>query len=349
MRKYFSLVIILSFSFFAFNKAIAQNLNDPGDYMSAFTAINSEMNASYMAYVSQAAHGHRARKLEKMREKVLETITNSRYKASGLPIFKGDNSLRKGCLDYMQVCYNVFNDDYKKLVNIEEIAEQSFDEMELYLLLQEKTSEKLHEAYTTMDSAYNMFAKKNNVKIIESKNELSQKMEEASGLRNYHDKVYLLFFKCNWQDGKLTEALNSKKINDVEQARNSLIRYATEGLSVLDTLKSYKSDPSLAMACRRALQFYKKEAEQDIPKQTEYLLKNENFEKIKKSFNAKSPNQRTKEEVDAYNKAVKEINNAVAVSNEAGNKNNEGRNQVIDNWNEAEKNFNDAHTPYYKK
>jgi hypothetical protein len=349
MKKYFNLVMIAFLCITEPINAAAQDLSNPGDYMTAFSKIQSEMNASYLAYLSQAAHGRRARKLEKMRAKLLETITDCRYKTSALPIFKGDNSLRKESMDYMMLVYNVFNDDYRKIVNMEEIAEQSFDEMEAYLLLQEKTSEKLKEASGKVNDAFDVFAKKNNVNVIDEKSELSKKMDEAGGLNHYINKVYLIFFKCNWQDGKLTEAINNKKLNDIEQARNALIRYANEGLAALDTLKPFKGDLSLANACKRAITFYKKNAEQEIPKQTDFLLKQENFEKIKKAFEAKPPRDRTKEDVDAYNKAVKEMNAAVSISNQAGSRGNEGRTQVINNWSEVEKNFGDTHMPYYKK
>lgn len=349
MKKFTSLIITATLSFFLFTHVTAQNNDNPAEYMDNLGKIHRKMNETYMAYLSQAAHGRRARKLEKMREKVLETITNCRYEASALPMYKGDNSLRKESMDYMMLVYNVFNDDYRKIVNMEEIAEQSFDEMEAYILLQEKTSEKLSVASDNMDKSFSDFAKKNNITLIQTKTELSQKMEQASDLNHYVNKIYLLFFKCNWEDGKLTEALNAKKLNDVEQARNALIKYANEGLASLDTIKPFAGDGSLAAACKRALQFYKKNAEQEVPKQTDYLLKSENFDKIKKTFEAKSQRDRTKEDVDNYNKGVKEINAVMNVANQSGSNTNQMRTQIVNEWNDAEKNYNDAHMPYYKK
>ena len=73
----------------------AQNLDNPGDYMTAITKARGEMDTKYMQYMSAAAHGRRARKVEKLRQEVLDNITDSRYKTTDLPIYKGDNSLRK--------------------------------------------------------------------------------------------------------------------------------------------------------------------------------------------------------------------------------------------------------------
>ncbi len=339
--------ILTSLSFFTIISTSAQNLENPGEYMTAISKAQGEMNKSYMAYLSAAAHSRRARKIEKKRNQALEAITNCRYKITDLPYYKGDNSLRKSSIDYVALCYKVFNEDYAQIVNMEEIAEQSFDQMQAYLLLQEKTSEKLKEAADKMEQATKDFAAKYNVTLIDSKSELGNKMEAAGKLNRYHNKVYLAFFKCNWQDGQIVEAMNKKSLNNLEQSRNALISYANEGLAVLDTMKHFEGDAALAIACKQALNFYKKMAENDLAKLTDYYLKQENFEKMKKSFDAKGGSG-TKEEVDAFNKAVKEINAAINSFNQTNAAINNGRNQAVQSWANTEKNYMDAHMPYAK-
>jgi len=54
----------------------------------------------------------------------------------------------------------------------------------------------------------------------------------------------LIFFKCNWQDGEIIKALNAGKITEAEQGRTSLLRYASEGMTGVDTLKKFDGDPS---------------------------------------------------------------------------------------------------------
>jgi hypothetical protein len=231
---------------------------------------------------------------------------------------------------------------------MEELAEQSFDEMEAYLLLQEKVAEKLHEASQTLSKTVHDFATKYNVKLIEEKSPLSEKMETAGNLNRYINNVYLIFFKCNWEDGKLIEAMNAKKLNDVEQARSALLSYATQGLKGLDTLRTFENDGSLSTTCRSVLEFYKKMAEKDIPKLTDFLLKQEEWDKIKKTFDDKPSGKRTQADVDAYNKGVKDINDAGKSFNQTNDALSKGRTQVINDWNDGEKKFADAHMPYYR-
>lgn len=326
-------------------KSISQSLDNPVDYMNAISDAQSEMNQKYMAYLSAAAHSKRKRKIEKMRKAALESIENSRYKTIEIPIYKGDNSLRQASIDYIKFCYIIFNDDYDKIVNMEEIAEQSFDEMEAFLLLQEKTDEKIKEANENMNKAMESFAAKYNVNLINSKSELGNKLENAGKLNRYRNAVYLVFFKCFWQDGEIVKYMNAGKLTEIEQGRNSLIRFANEGLKGLDSLKSFAGDPSLAYSCRQALNFYKRMAEKDMPGQTDYFLKKENFEKIKKDFDR---GDQSKESVNAYNKAVKEVNASMASFNETNKNINKERAQIINNWNNTENTFLDQHMPHYK-
>jgi hypothetical protein len=250
-------------------------------------------------------------------------------------------------MDYVDVCYKVFNDDYAHLVNMEELIEQSFDEMQLYILLQEKTNEKLKQAGDSVEQAQKNFAEKYNVKVVNVKNEVSENMEIAGKVYHYRDQLYLIFFKCNWQDGQITEAINQKKLTGLEEARNALDTYAKDGLAALDSLNNFRGDHSLAQACKQALLFYQKLAENDLPKITDFFLKEENFNKIKQATDAKR-NSLTKQDVGAYNKAVNDYNNSINTYNQINTNINNTRNQMIDNWNNSVSTFLDTHIPHVK-
>ncbi len=346
MRRCF---YFLLFTFYFSSGSRAQVIENAGDYMTAMSNAQIEMNQKYMAYISASAHSRRSKKIEKLRMQALESINNAKYKTSDLPKYKGDNSLRQASIDYIQFCYRIFNEDYSKIVNMEEIAEQSVDQMQAFLLLEEKTSEKLQEANEDLAKAEKEFAAKYKVNLVDSKTELTEKMGTAGKVNSYTDKLYIIFFKCNWEDGQLFDALNAHKLNDAEQARNSLIGFTKEGLEALqtDSLRTFQGNPSLAVGCRDALQFYNTMAKNDIPKLTDYYLKQENFDKIKKSLEAKG-NNRTQEDVDQYNKAVKDINASVNSFNLLNQNLNSRRQEVVQNWENSEKTFRDELIPYYK-
>jgi len=341
--------VIAIFCTTIFSNVNAQSIEtDPGAYMTAIANTKVNMDKTYLGYMSAVAHSGRAKKVEKLRQQTLQSILDCKYKIADIPYFKGDNSLRKSSMNYVDLCYKVFNDDYAHIVNMEDIIEQSFDEMQAYILLQEKTNEKLNEAADTVEKAQADFAAKYNVKIVDTKNEISQNMEITSKINHYRDQIYLIFFKCNWQDGEITKAINAKKLTGLEEARNALDNYAKEGLLALDSLNNFQGDHSLAQACKQALQFYQKTAENDLPKITDFFLKEENFNKIKKATDAKPQGSLSKQDVDAYNKAVNDYNASINSYNQLNANLNNTRNQVINNWDNAQKQFLDAHVPHMK-
>jgi hypothetical protein len=323
--------------------------DDPGAYMNLVNKAEDEANQKYLLYVSTAAHSGRIKKIEKMRQQAIDGIVNSRNKSIGLPLYKGDNTLRQASIDYLNLLYLIFAEEYAKIVNLEDIAEQSFNEMQAYLLLQEKTSEKLEEATDKRNKAQKEFAAKYKIQLIEDKSEGESKAKKASRVIEYRNSIYLIFFKCNWQWGEINKALDSKKITTVEQARMALINYAKEGMAALDTLKNFEGDPTLANACRHALNQYKRMAENDLPRMTDFYIKEENFEKVKRSFESKPQNNRTQQDVNAYNKAVNEMNAAIGVFNSTAKTTNETAASVVNGYNKADKEFGDKHTPYFKK
>jgi hypothetical protein len=321
---------------------------DPGTYMNTLNSAETGMNKAYMAYISASAHSSRKRKIEKMRANAVDNIVICQNTITGLPAYKGDNSLRQSSLTYVQLCYKVFNEDYAHIVNMDDIAERSYDEMQAYLLLEEATNDTLKVGNERMDRAVKSFAAKYNVTLSTEKTELGEKMEESGRVAKYRDKVYLIFYKCNWEDNQLTDAVNQKNVTKIEQVKSALDKYTKEGLAVLDTLHAFENDGSLGNACEQALKFYKTEAETQVPVLTDFYLKEENFNKLKTAMEAKAANQRTQQDVDAYDQSVSDMNTAVNNFNQTNSDLNNGRNEVNGVWEATEKQFLDTHTPYYK-
>lgn len=327
----------------------AQDINNnPGAYMTSITNIEMGMDKSYLAYMSAVAHSGRARKVEKMRQRTLESIQDTRLKIANLPYFKGDNSLRQSNMDYVDMCYKVFGDDYAHIVNLENLIEQSFDEMQFYILLEEKTNEKLDDAVKSVDSAEKAFAQKNKVTIVDGNDAISNELETTSKVLNYQNSVYLLFYKCNWQEGQITKSINEKKVTGLEEARNALDTYAKEGLLALDSLNNFQGDPTLALACKWALQFYQKLAENELPQITGFFLKEDNFNKIKNAFQAKPRRSLTKQDVDTYNQDINDFNNSVNNYNQLNSDINNQNNQCIKDWENADQKFLDEHIPHVR-
>lgn len=318
-----------------------------GQYMSAISQGNEKVTATYLSYLSAIGHNKSARKVEKRRQEVLNTIFNTRLEVQGMPGWKGDRSYKDTTVAYYKLMYNVFNEDYAKIVNMEEIAEQSYDAMEAYMMAQEKAGEKLREASERQARMQKEFAAKYDVKILENTSELEQKAKIAGELMNHYGDVYLVFFKAHKQEAYLMDALARKNVTAIEQNKSALKAAAEEGMEKLRSLKGFNNDPTLIAACRQAMQFYKEEAEK-MNYASDFLLLNQNFEQTKKAFESKPASQRTQKDVDEFNKGVNAINNAVNKYNNTNNQMNRERQDAINNWNNAVKQYLETYMPKFK-
>jgi hypothetical protein len=297
--------------------------------------------------MSTTAHLLKQKNVEALRRQVLESITVSQQKTTAMPSFAGDNELKQKSIDYIQMCYNIFNNDFGQIVNMKEIEEQSFNDMQATVLIQEKAAQKLIEASLAMTNATLDFAKKYNVQFTSQRDALTEKLAIAARLNHYMNEVFLLFYKCNWEDIQINKAIAAKKVNDIEQGRNAMLQYAVQGMKFLDAMKNYEGDPSLKYSCRETLKFYKQIAENEIPQLTEFFITEENFNKIKKDFESSSKHSKT--EIAAYNTEVKNYNAAVTRYNQVNNFLLNNRRLVLHNWNATEKIFADTYMPHYKE
>lgn len=326
----------------------AQDFQNVGQYMEYIGKANEKVTAIYLSYLSAVGHNKSARKVEKRRQEVTTAIFDTRFEIMGMPPWKGDRTYRDTTVAYFKLLHSIFNEDYAKIVNMEEIAEQSYDAMEAYMLAQEKAGEKLVEANDRQQRIQKAFAEKYNVQIVNNVSELDSKSRQAGNLMKHYNEVYLIFFKAFKQEAYLMDAVTRKNIVAIEQSKNALQKYAEEGLKKLSALQGYNNDPGLITACRTTLSFYKSEAER-AQFYTDFFLQEEAFAKLKKGFDTKPAAQRTQQEVDAFNKGVKDINTAINTFNNSNNQLNKERDMALNTWNNMVKTYLDHYMPVQRK
>lgn len=325
----------------------AQEFTDAISYLNYVGDQFEEISKDMMSYTSAAAHGKSARKVEKRRSELIQTVKAAEVNMRKLKPYKGDRSFRDSVISYFHITGLVLNEDYGKIVNMEEIAEQSYDLMEAYLLTKEKANDKMDEAYEKVHNQQKAFAVKNNINLVETSDKLSEKIKMAGLVSQYNNQVYLIFFKSYKDEAYLIDALNKSDVNALEQLRGSLDKNSTEGMKQLMKINSFNNDASLKNACMKTLEFYKSEAAK-APQLIDFLLKKGNFEKTQKAIEAKRQSERTKQDIDQYNKTLDEFNVAVTKFNALNNDLNKNRNAVLNTWNKASSDFMDNHTPKYR-
>src|SRR5688572_4078637 len=318
--------------------AQSQTFASGGEYMNFIGTQYRQITNDFLSYTSAVAHGKNARKIDARRKNLLTTVSDARRNIAKMPAFKGDKSLRDSVNAFLKISYNILNEDYGKIVNLEEVAEQSYDAMEAYFLAQELADKKLTEANQRLTATEKAFAGKYGVNLIEGEDDLSKKILKANQVGEYNRKIYLVFFKNFKQEAYLLDAMQKKDLNAIEQNRNTLAKFSDEGLAKLNKMQPFLNDASLLTACRQVLAFHKEEAAK-VPSMTDFYLKETNFNKIKKSFDTTKPADRTQEDVDEYNKAINEINAASTGFNKTNAALTANRTKVIETYNKTAQNF----------
>lgn len=322
-----------------------QKFANAGEYLNYMNTETRKITRDMWDYTSAVTHGKSARKVENKRKEVLSTIKEAQGKISKMPGYEGDKSLRDSVVAYLKLSHIVLAEDYEKIVDMEEVAEQSYDMMEAYLLAQEKASDKLDAAGESLEEQQKLFAGQHNINLVENKDKISLKLESAGKVIQYYNTLYLIFFKSYKQEAYMLDAINRNDVNGIEQNKNSLAGFAAKGIESLDTMKAFKGDPSLKTSCKEMLAFYKMEANTKIPGMIDYFLKNENFNKMKSALEAKPQSKRSKEEIDQYNKAVKELNESMTKYNSVSQELYKKRSELLNKWNSSVKSFMDKHVP----
>lgn len=342
-----TLLFLTAFVFFLSFRSSAQ-YETAGQYLDYINNASQALTTKYLVYLSAVSHGKSARKVEKRRIDVVNSINETRYNIQGMPPWKGDRTLKDTTVAYLKILNSVFNDDYGKIVNMEEIAEQSYDLMEAYMLAQQKAYEKLNAAGDKQVEMQRAFAKKNGINLVENTTELEEKSKKASEVLKHGNEVYLIFFKVYKQESYLIEAMNQKNLVSMEQNINSLKKLSEEALEKLKSVELYNNDASLVAACRNMMNFYKSEAARSASL-TDYILKEENFNKLKKQLDSKPQNKRTQADIDQYNTAVNDINAAMKDFNNTNTALNKERTAGLNDWNKAYNNFMDEYMPKQTK
>ena len=241
MKKTFTILCLaVSASLFTGSDSFAQK--NAGDYLNTMSKEFEDISNEMWDYTSSVAHGKSARKVENRRKDVLKAILDAQKRIGKMSDFEGDKALRDSVLSFLKLDYYVINDDYAKIMDMEELAEQSYDLMEAYMTAQQIAGEKLDKASEMVNEQVKLFAGLHNVKLVDSKDKTSRNLEIAGKAFAYYNKIYLIFFKSYKQEAYMIDALNKGDVNGLKQNLDALAKTAAEGLQKLDTMKAFKGD-----------------------------------------------------------------------------------------------------------
>lgn len=324
----------------------AQEFKTPVDYLNYIGKEQENISRSMWKYTSAVAHSKSARRIDNTRKLLVKSIQTASKKIAGLKDgYQGDVEYRNQILEYLSISEKNINEEYDKIIDMQEVAEQSYDAMEAYIMTRDLVNKKIDAENEKAELAQKNFCVKYNITLSENTSELGKKIKISNEVFAYHTEIYLIFFKANVTDLYLSNAIQKNDIGGIQQNAATLVQYAKEGLEKLKTIKPYGTDNSMVLITKKALEFYQKQGEQFAPKVVAFMMFNEKFETAKKSLESKSDKDRTKEEIDNYNTMVKQVNKEIDTYNKINSVNFQEKNALIDQWNATGDTFISSHVP----
>ncbi|MBG6062563.1 hypothetical protein IWX83_002363 [Flavobacterium sp. CG_9.1] len=342
MKSTFTSLLFL----FTVTLATAQEFKTPVDYLNYIGKETDVIARTTWKYTSAVAHSKNARKIDVTRKTLVRSIQTAAKKIEALKEgYKGDVEYKNQLLAFLSISEKQINQEYEKIIDMQEVAEQSYDFMEAFILARDLVNAKINEEVDKLNANQKIFATKYGIQIGEDNSELGKKMKISNEVFENHTQLYLIFFKVNFTESVLMKAIAENNLNAIQQNSNALEQYSNEGLDKLKTFKPYKNDLLLVNATKKVLEFSKKEAVEFAPGVIGFMMLNQKFQESKKTMDDKATKSRTKAEVDNFNLLVNELNKEVGTYNKLNTKFNTERSNAINSWNTAGTTFISKHVP----
>ncbi|WP_452221963.1 hypothetical protein [Lacinutrix salivirga] len=324
--------------------AQAQKFKTPVDYLNFVGKELNTITKNNWKYTKAIAHSKSAKTIKGKRNVLVKSVQKALLKLQRAEGYDGDE-FKNQVLALMRLNENMLNQDYAKIIDMKEVAEQSYDLMEAYLLARELADKKMTEAQELYEQQFQAFADKYNVNIIENESDLSKNMKLSNEVFKIYNDMYLLNFKVRINEIYLWDAISKQDVSAIQQNANALKTSAIEGLTLLKTAPIYKNDKSLIENTKETFEFYIEEVDKYIPQIVDFYVLSEDVKSLQETIEKTPQKKRTKEQVDGFNKKVKEVNKAISNYNKVNKTLNAKRQKIVEQLNATNSKFLSKHIP----
>src|SRR5690606_14898552 len=124
--------ILLTALLFAISLGVsAQSFKSPVEYLEFIGKEQTNISKSMWNYNKSIAHSKTAKRVDATRNQLLKTIQNAIKKIQDIRNgYNGDTDYQEKIIEYLSISENMINSDYEKIIDLKEVAEQSYDFME---------------------------------------------------------------------------------------------------------------------------------------------------------------------------------------------------------------------------
>ncbi len=237
MKQIFSLFLILSLIV-----QVHAQTDNVLEYLNFFNSHHIAVNNVSMDYLQYSVHKEDINEIDGKRQEVVAQLTTSIDQIKQAPAFGEDNSLKEDALKVYQLLLKSFSGDFTELFQLKLQSQTSFEAMEKYFAARKATEKQVEEASKKYLNAQINFAKKYNIELIEA--EQNNDVEVLNRLNNYHQSVFLRYFKVNILNNDFMDALNTQDTEKATQVLVKLKSVSAAELKLLEAMPAFDGDDS---------------------------------------------------------------------------------------------------------
>jgi hypothetical protein len=313
-------------------------------YYHKLTASLTDFKKADYAYIQAVMRTRNARSVEKGRQGLLNVVQSNIDFYKSCSSFHNDSTLKSELIHYIDIVKIILEEDFGKILDMEDIAAQSYDKAEAHQLAVDQAIKKMHESFDVLKKAETDFFKKYQITVTEVKDELTLKIEKANKACEYYVFIQRIFFKANKQNFYANTAVESKDIAGLEQHATTLVSFSEEGQKQLKKNEGYEGDKDLVTNVIQILEFYREAGQVTYPANIDFMLKTDSFEKASKKMNSIKESDRKQTDVDQYNNAVNIFNKAAKEINKINNEYFKEHKELLELWNKQVDKFFEKHS-----
>lgn len=261
------------------------------DYLDIIQGLHANVNYTNMHYFRCTVHCQTPQEVENSRQELLQQIDQGLEAALQLPDFEGDSFMKEELITLLQTLQANCNGDYIEIGSNFLRPEDPVGNMENYYRLVEASERKLERANLRFRRAYNVFAGRNGIRIVEAEEE--SEIAYANRINAYYRDIKQLDFRLEKELTRILEALKVDSYRELEDARFNLERETKRVKYALSQLSAFDGDDSLRQAALRYTLVLQRWGDIHLPAFVSYLR------------------QPTNEGVDPYNTALDFFNEEV--------------------------------------
>ena len=325
--------------------SVAQDFTSAHDYL-AYILQNENIVANNMwNYIKISAHSNSDKKIERKKDKLIQTIKEVSHNIGTMPPFEGDAALRDSLVVFFERSIEILNGDFEEVEKLELEANTSYQAMKKYLNAQSNANQNYSEANNKILEQVDYFAEQNNLELIADNSKLNANLKISNIVYDYYNKFYLIFFRGYIEDTYIIDAVNMQDTTKLKIHIDSLTSAYTTGKAEIGNLLSYNGDNSLKLACQNALNHYKKEATVQLPIIINFFRVDAELRKVKAEYEAIPEAEITQDDVNKYNFTISKYNTAIGEYNETIEIMNNELKENYKQWTKAVEKFLKNHIP----